>query len=462
MTSATMTPSVEQLYPPTITPPPQPLPIYRFAWRFLSNPLLALPQQVYEDRFVVLNNPGAPTIAWITAPELTERILQNKDNLFVKTPLEKRVFRRSIREGVLTSDGPEWRWQRRVMAPLFRHTELVGYIPAMADAAQKLCEKWQSDGAQIRAIDHDMADVTFSVIARTMLAGGEPAESETIKRQGEQYLAHISWEMLWELLGVPDWMPHPAVFALNRSAGKMRRAVQAIITRRRASGTDHSDDLLGQLLNARDPDSGRPMNDELLIDNLLTLLMAGHETTAKALTWSLYLLARSPAWQARVRDEVLEVAGDDLISAEHIPDLVVTERVLKEAMRLYPPAPVMARQPVRDFDLEGNTIPAGSQVVIPMFCVHRHRKLWQDPDLFDPDRFLPEHARHIPRAQYMPFGVGARTCIGMSFAMMEAVVLLATFVRSAKFAWDGRHLPEPISRVTLRPKGGMPLKVSPV
>ena len=135
MTDAIATSPLEPLYPPTITPPIQPLPIYRFAWRFLHNPLLALPQQVYEDRFVVLKNPGAPAIAWITAPELTERVLQNKGNLFIKTPLEKRVFRRSIREGVLTSDGPEWRWQRRVIAPLFRHSELSGYVPAMADVS---------------------------------------------------------------------------------------------------------------------------------------------------------------------------------------------------------------------------------------------------------------------------------------------------------------------------------------
>ena len=450
------------LYPPTITPPEVPLPLYRFAWRFLGNPLLAIPQQVYQDRFVVLRNPGAPTIAWITAPDLTERVLQNKDNLFVKTPLEKRVFKRSIREGVLTSDGPEWRWQRRVMAPLFRHSELGGYVPAMAEAAAELTSRWRRDGARKRAIDQDMADVTFSVIARTMLAGGEPDESETIKQCGERYLSRIPWEMLWELLGLPEWLPHPAVLALNRASTQMRSAVRAIINRHRRSGVSDAQDLLGQLLNARDPETDRPMPDDLLIDNLLTLLMAGHETTAKALTWSLYLLARAPHWQNQIRDEVMQVVGNSSISYEQISQLPITERVLKEAMRLYPPAPVMARTPVREFDLEGYDIPAGSQVVIPLFCVHRHRKLWDDPDLFDPDRFLPERAADIPRAQYMPFGVGPRTCIGMSFAIMEAIVLLATFVRDAEFDWDRVHMPEPISRVTLRPKGGMPLQVLPL
>ena len=145
------------------------------------------------------------------------------------------------------------------------------------------------------------------------------------------------------------------------------------------------------------------------ICRVLTLLVAGHETTAKALTWSLYLLARAPAWQQRMRDEVRHVAGDAPIDAGHLEQLDVTERVLKEAMRLYPPAPVMARRPLRDIELGGHHIPADSQVVIPLFCVHRHRALWDDPDRFDPDRFTAARVATLPRTQYMPFGAGART-----------------------------------------------------
>jgi cytochrome P450 len=177
------------------------------------------------------------------------------------------------------------------------------------------------------------------------------------------------------------------------------------------------------------------------------------------LTWALYLLARAPEWQTRIRDEVLVVAGRQPVGAGHLDKLTTTRAVLEEAMRLYPPAPVITRQTSATVELGGRTIPAGSNVVIPIFAVHRHRRLWDDPDRFDPERFLPERRHQILRTQFMPFGFGPRTCIGASFAMMEGMAILATLVRGADFEWDGRHLPEPLSRVTLRPKGGMPLRV---
>jgi len=246
---------------------------------------------------------------------------------------------------------------------------------------------------------------------------------------------------------------------MRRASRQLRGAVVAIIARRRAEGGGAGDPL-GRLLAAKHPDTGAPMPDALVVSNLLTLLEAGHETTAKALTWTLYLLARAPDWQARVYEEVRKIAGDGPIDAACIERLVITQRVIKEAMRLYPPAPVVARQSVTALNIGGWPVPAGSQIIIPIFAIHRHRKLWDDPGRFDPDRFLPAAEAGRPRMQYMPFGGGPRVCIGAAFAMTEATALLATFVRAARFDWDGRHLPEPVSRVTLRPTGGMPLIVT--
>jgi cytochrome P450 len=267
-------------------------------------------------------------------------------------------------------------------------------------------------------------------------------------------------------LQVPEWMPHPATWTMRRAAGELRGAVSAIVARRRAK-PDAAPDLLGRLLAARHPDTNEPMSDALVVSNLLTLLEAGHETTAKALTWALYLLARSPHWQARVYEEVISVAsgpGDGPLTPPQIAHLNVTVRVIKEAMRLYPPAPVLARLTSEPLLLVGTDgvryrLPKGSQLIIPIYAIHRHTKLWFDPNRFDPDRFLPASEAGRPRTQYMPFGGGARICIGAQFAMTEATVLLATFIRSARFEWDGHHCPEPVSRVTLRPAGGMPLHV---
>jgi cytochrome P450 len=248
---------------------------------------------------------------------------------------------------------------------------------------------------------------------------------------------------------------------MRRASRRMRGAVGDIVSRRRAEGAEGSD-LLGRLLAARNPETGVAMDDEHVVSNLLTLLEAGHETTARALTWTLYLLARAPEWQDRVRAEVMAVAGSGPIEAAHVSRLLITERVIKESMRLYPPAPVLVRMPLTDIKFGDVNVRAGAQIVVPIYAIHRHRKLWSDPDRFDPDRFLPDAEKAMPRTQYMPFGAGPRICLGLSFALVEAVVLLATFVRAARFDWDGRHFPEPVSRVTLRPKGGMPLMVAPL
>lgn len=446
------------LYPPTVRPPPEPLPLLPFLWRFIANPLRALPQAVYEQPVVVVER--RRTIAWVTGPALVERILLHEHAEFPKTPLEKRVFAQTLGDGILTSDGPAWRWQRRVAAPLFRHQELLAHVPAMSTAGDQIVARWRSDpGPGTRHIDRDMTDATFAVFTHTLLDGADSGDGELIKRRGSDFLEQTSWEVAWAMIGLPEWVWHPAKRQMRAAAADMRAAIMRIIARRRTASTGLGNDLLGRLMAARDPEYGEPMSDGQLADNLLTFIAAGHETTAKALTWTLYLLARAPEWQERLRDEVSAVAGAEPIAAAHVARLSLTQRVLKESMRLYPPAPVLTRMAARDVMMEGVTVPAGTLVVIPIFAVHRHRGLWEDPDRFDPDRFLPEREALHLRTQFMPFGFGPRTCIGMSFAMLEATAILATLLRAARFDWDGRHMPEPVSRVTLHPKGGMPLSV---
>ncbi|MGI9524095.1 MAG: cytochrome P450 [Hyphomicrobiaceae bacterium] len=459
MTRQTTYSAPSRLYPPTVTPPDQPLPLAKYCLTFIKNPLQAIPRQVYEQPIVTYRPAPNTTIVWVTDPPLIESILRDKDGRFEKSPLEKRAFQRTVRQSLLTAEGTDWRWQRHAIAPLFRLTEIAGYVPAMLAAAQDLIKDWHSHPPEaLRRIDKDMTDVTFSVIARTMLKGGEPSQSLAIKQAGEAYLSSIPWEMIWALLQMPQWLPHLATWKLNRKSQAMRRAVATVVAQHPSSDPS-KDDLMARLKAARHPDTGETMDTNLLVDNLLTLLIAGHETTAKALAWTLYLLARAPDWQEAVRHEINCVTHGSQISEEHLGQLHITSRVIKESMRLYPPAPVLARQPLETIELAGNRIPSKAQVVIPIFCVHRHRRLWDDPDLFNPDRFLPAQSGHISRTQYMPFGAGLRTCVGMSFAMVEATALLAAFIQNAEFSWDGQHTPEPISRITLRSKGGMPLFV---
>jgi cytochrome P450 len=446
------------LYPPTVRGAPGPLPLRKFLLRFVRNPLTGLPQSAYEER-IVLYDSGRAIIAWVSDPALIEEVLLQAADRFPKSELEKRVFERSLGDGILTSQGASWRWQRRTAAPLFRPADLTSLVPAMSAAAEGQLARWtESPGGTVQAIDRDMTETTFRVISATMVAGAADRDAAEILRSSDQALSTISWDIAAAMLRLPGWLWYPGKYKRRRAGARLRAAVAAILAHRRAQGLQ-GDDLLARLAHARDPETGAPMSEKQLIDNLVTFLVAGHETTAKALTWTLYLLARAPDWQQRVRDEVVLVAARQSIEAEHLDRLVVTRAVLEEAMRLYPPAPVMTRQAASAMELGGRQVPARANIIIPIFAVHRHRRLWDDPDRFDPERFLPERRAKIARTQFMPFGFGPRTCIGASFAMMEAAAILATLVRGAEFEWDGRHLPEPLSRVTLRPKGGMPLRV---
>jgi cytochrome P450 len=342
---------------------------------------------------------------------------------------------------------------------MFRYAELLSYVPTMVDAAEQLLDTWKPRGQDFTTdIEEAMTETTFSVIARTVLAGIDENEASAVKRSTRTYLDRISWEVAAAIVGLPATMWHPGKANMRSSAREVRAIVQHLLEQfRQAHGT--RDDLVARMIPARHPVTGEPMPDTAIVDNLTTFLFAGHETTAKALTWTLYLLARSPQWQERLRDEVQNAIRSQRIGPGTIERLPLTLRVLKEAMRLYPPAPVMTRLSTEDLDLAGTHVPKGSLIVIPIFVLHRHRRLWDDPDRFDPDRFLPENEAKYPRTQFMPFGYGPRICIGSSFALIEATTILATLLQSVRFEWDGRHAPEPVSRVTLRPKGGMPLIV---
>jgi cytochrome P450 len=199
------------------------------------------------------------------------------------------------------------------------------------------------------------------------------------------------------------------------------------------------------------------MDEEQLVDNLLTFYLAGHETTATALGWTLYLLARAPEWAVALEEEVERVTGGAPVTGEHVEQLVLVQQVLKESMRLLPPVPIMSRQAIADTEIDGHAIAAGTSLLIPIYVIHRHARRWERAEAFDPSRFSAANEAGIARYQYMPFGAGPRLCIGMSFAMMEAAAILATLVRAARFSLVDEAEPELVAGVTIRARGGLRL-----
>jgi cytochrome P450 len=446
----------KHIYPPFLTPPAEPLSLPAYFLAFVRNPLAATPAVIYREWTYTYRN----RITYVADPACIKRILLDNFTEFPKTIIERYVFSKLLGKGILTAHGPEWRWQRQASAPLFRPAEIQRFAPVMTQAAEHVIEDWRAlTPGEIRDVAQDTTRATYGVIADTMLHSRDSAVKEALERAHRDYLLPLSWPGVYGALGLPGWLPYPRKAARRRAEIDMRQSVGNLVRARR-TGADARDDLMTRLLGAKDPETGQTMSDEQMVDNLLTFLLAGHETSAKSLAWMLYLVALSPEWEERILAEVRSVAGDAPIGAEHAARLGDVTMFIKEAMRLYPPISSLARVATRDVDLDGTPVKEGGIIVMPIFAIHRHHKLWDDPARFDPERFTSEREAQQVRYQYLPFGAGPRVCIGASFAMLEATILLASFVRAARFEVPEGHVPVPLSRIALQPKGGMPLKVT--
>ena len=443
--------------PSHITPLARPPNRITFVARFLRNPLLVLPQAVYEQDFVTYDG-GATPFAWLTEPALIKTVLLDQREKFQKL-LQTQVLGPLLGKGILTSVGSDWKWQRQTSAPMFRHHELMPFVPTFVRATQQLLNRWRASPAgSTHDIERDMIRVTFDVISATLLPSTDATVSIAVEASANRFQNSGKWHRLYVITNAPKWLPQPGRRDVQAAVKTLRASVAAMLRERRQL-PQARDDLMHRLMQAHDPETGAPMNDEQLIDNLLTFYLAGHETTAMALTWTLYLLSRSPEWARMLRDEIFHVTGGAPLTAEHIDKLALTQQVIKESMRVYPPIPLLSRQAVADAALGPHTIKAGTSIVMPIYAIHRHWKRWHDPNVFDPTRFAAENESKMSRYQYMPFGAGPRICIGIAFAMIEATAILATMLQSARFETPHNHEPVPIARVTLHPKGGMPMKV---
>jgi cytochrome P450 len=245
-----------------------------------------------------------------------------------------------------------------------------------------------------------------------------------------------------------------------RAHERRLRGAVAELVRARRGGAAAADDLLARLLQSCDTETGRSMPDELLVDNIVAFLMAGYDTTAFSLTWTLYLISQSAEWEARMLREIEQVVGTGPVTSAHVERLKTVQQVLNESLRLFPTAPVIVRDIIEDIEFDGVRVPAGTIGIIPIYAIHRHRSYWHDPDRFDPDRFSPDSRWKPTRFQFMPFGAGPRICIGAGFAMLEATIMLATFVRAARFEVGPGFDPQPSARMFLLPKNGMPMRVT--
>ncbi|WP_246704092.1 cytochrome P450 [Rhizobium sp. P38BS-XIX] len=421
----------------------------------IRNPLDALPPEIFREP-IIFTRMGGKMRVYLADPELIYQTLVRNSDALGKGEDVRRLLGPALGDGILTSDGAHWKWQRQSVAGAFRHEKLLELQPAMIAAAERRRDLWQSHQNDTLDLCQEMMRTTFDIIVETMMSGGDGIDVDKVERNITNYLKPTGWKFALGLVGAPNWMPHPGREKAKAAVLFLRATLAKVIAERRRSGIERSD-LVSMLLGASDPETGRTMNDEEIIDNLMTFITAGHETTALGLAWTLHLLARHPAYQAKLFDEIVNVTGGNPLRADHVGKLTYARQVFSEAMRLYPPAPIISRAAVRDFTLAGYTIPAGTIIYVPIYAVHRHASLWEEPLVFEPERFEPEAAKARHRFAFMPFGAGPRVCIGNGFAMMEAVAILAVLLQKFRVTGSSEPSPKPIMKVTLRPMHPLPI-----
>ncbi|WP_034267528.1 cytochrome P450 [Haloechinothrix halophila] len=429
-----------------------------------ADPLTAISELIRTHGDVVrVPLPRGNQLVLTSRPELVAHVLvSNQDNY--RKARTYRPLTEVLGNGLLTNEGESWAHQRRLVQPMFARRRIDAFAPAMVDAASTAMDRWAALGSgSVVDVADEMSALTLDVVGRALFSADLSGEASQMAPALETVLESFVKVVRHPLfLLVPDYhrWPTPARLRARGAEQHLRGVVDGLISSRRAESAGREDtDLLDALLAARD-DDGNPLDEQQIRDELMTFLLAGHETTANALAWTLLLLSRHPAARDRLVAEVDDVLSGRPATAADMNKLEWTSAVLSESMRLYPPAWMIEREARDADDLDGIRVPPGSIVATPPYLVHRNPDHWPNPEGFDPHRFLPGAAdRH--RLAYLPFGGGRRQCIGGGFAMLEAVLLLATITQRFELDLVPGHQPQALTAVTLRPANGIPMTVRP-
>ncbi len=396
---------------------------------------------------------GPLLVHFVYHPDHVRRVLHDHQKNYPRG-WHYRLLRRLLGDNLVVSEGDFWLRQRRLAQPAFHRQRLTGYAEVMADATAGTLARWDDFAAAGNVIDlaAEMSRLALAIAGRTLFGRDVSAEADTVGTAFGAASGYLERRFNHPLTTPPLWVPTANNHRFKAALRTLHRVVLALVQERRREGRDHGD-LLSMLMQARDEETGEAMTDEQLRSEALTFLLAGHETTAIALTWTLFLLASHAAARQRVRDEVAAVLGGRRPTAEDVPRLVVTRMVIEEAMRLYPPIWAIPRQAVHEDEIGGYRIPAGTTVAVCPFVTHRHPDVWERPETFDPDRFTPECVVRRPKYAYFPFLGGPHQCIGNEFAMLEMRLIVAMIVRHFDLELLPGQVIEPKGSLGLRPSG---------
>ncbi len=396
---------------------------------------------------------GTTGVRWhmLMDPDAIRRVLLEELENYPKSDVTKNLLRPAIGESLFIAEGAHWRWQRRAAAPVFSHRNVSALAPVMSAAAEASLARIEAADKRASDIYAEMVRATFDITASVTLSGSALFSSDEVHRAIDAYIAAAGKLSLFDILGLPMWVPRPSRVMAGASLKQMKTIADDAVNSRRSAGAGDVPDLLDLLLEGEDPETGRSMSTAELRDNLLTFIVAGHETTALTLAWAFYLCAFDQDVQDKARAEAQSVLQVRTATAADLPNLPYCRMIIDEALRLYPPAALVSRTAQAPDTLAGREVKKGDTVMIPIYALHRNALLWDDPDAFRPERFAEKPQRYA----YLPFGDGPRICIGASFALQEAVIILATLLAKRRFSPVQGKTPDPVMILTLRPEGGV-------
>ena len=442
-------------------PHPERLGLFETIRALRKNPITAFPEEAYQAPILEVGR--LRSVVLVNDPDEIEHVLVGNAGNYRKSVQQQRRLQPALGDGLLTAEGAAWQAARRIASPLFNPKSIALLFDDMQEAAAVMRDRWLDRTVPGRPLDlaAEFQRLTYEMVSRTVFSGALDQDRVRVHANMAIYFETFGRIDLASLFNLPAWVPTPAALRARPALAVFRSIVDRVVAQRVDDPDREMSDLLDRLIGSPDPATGKIMTPLAVSDNVLTFLAAGHETTGNALAWILYLLALFPDAETAVTDELLSVVGDRPSRREALDNLVFTRAVVNEALRLYPPAPFMGREALGCDDLAGRRIEKGTQVLISPWIVHRHRRLWDDPEDFRPERFMPPKDRDIPRGAFIPFGLGPRVCIGRSFAVQEILVVLATILPMFHFRLLDAQSVSPEARITLRPAGGMPMIVTP-
>jgi cytochrome P450 len=446
--------------PPAPSPrqnPPSTLQMMRIVYK---NPLELWGEPSYNEPWILITGGIGGPLLIANDPGLIRHVLVDNARNYKMARVRQKILRPILRDGLLTAEGDVWRRSRKAMAPVFTPRHIAGFAQPMLKEAIAFAERYEQALGGTVDVSRDMTMLTFDILAETLFSGEIAGEPDSFAHQVDRLFETMGRVDPLDLLGAPDWLPRITRLLGRNSLAFFRDIVARTVAMRKeklARESEAPEDFLTLLLRAEGPDG---LTRQEIEDNIITFIGAGHETTARALGWTIYCLANLPEEREAIEAEIDAVLAREPDPVKWLDAMPLTRAAFEEAMRLYPPAPSINREAIEDDAYADLKIARGTQVLVMPWTVHRHRMLWDDPEAYRPSRFHPENREKINRFQYLPFGAGPRVCIGATFAMQEAVIALAVLMSRYRFDLLPETKPWPVQKLTTQPQGGLPMRVT--